>query len=700
MKKIIEKITVIFSNRDIILSGLTAAVGCIYIVTLFNIQVINGKTYREQSEKKMLRNEVITASRGEVTDRNGVILATNKLSFNLQLYKVKVSNDEQNTAIFNTIKILEENGDTIYSSFPINKEHTGFNFENEAAETKWKNEMNIKQEYTFDQTIDHYINRYSLSSYDRPYAIKLIMIRYEASLMGYSLFKPVTIAKDISEKSLAKIEEEKFKLYGVDTISVPKRYYPEGLLAAHTVGYVSKISSDEYSRLKEKGYTLNSNIGKMGIEQSFETYLKGKDGVKRVEVDSFGTVSSENVVTKPVTGQNVTLTIDYRLQKVAEESLIKVINEIKVGTPTMKKHEDASSGSVVVVDTVTGEILAMASYPSFDTNSFVDGIDYKKWKELNDSPLTPMLNRSISGLYSPGSTYKMLVGLAGLSTGKVTPTEKIDDPGIYPYGHNPKCWIYEMYHRTHGSINISDAIKVSCNSFFYEVGRRIGIDEIVAHSKLFGLGQKTGVEIAGEVKGQIAGDNRKDQWYLGETLSASIGQSYNSYTPIQLANYIATIANGGTLNKVTLIKSVDDTDKNSVSLDELNKHSTNFTGVNFEKKSLNIAQENINAIKLGMLSVTNDRGGTSYNTFKDLGIEVAGKTGTAEVSSGSSNGIFVGFAPYDKPKIAIVAIIEHGGEGTYTANVVRPIMDEYFKIDKEDKLNEKKQNVVENGISF
>jgi penicillin-binding protein 2 len=294
----------------------------------------------------------------------------------------------------------------------------------------------------------------------------------------------------------------------------------------------------------------------------------------------------------------------------------------------------------------------------------------------------------------------MLVGLAGLETGKVTTTEKINDPGIYPYGHNPKCWIYEMYHLTHGSINISEAIKVSCNCFFYEVGRRVGISDIVKYAKQFGLGEKTGIEIAGESKGQIAGDNAGDNWYLGETLSASIGQSYNSYTPIELANYISAIANGGTLNKLTVIKSVEDNENNFVSLDELNKYGAEFTGVDFESRSLNISQDNINAIKLGMLYVTNDRGGTSYNTFKDLGIEVAGKTGTAEVSSGSNNGIFVGFAPYDKPKIAIVAIIEHGGEGTYTANVVRPIMDEYFKIDKEDKLNEKKQNVVESGITF
>lgn len=251
MKKIIERILNFFTNRNAILGIVTVLIGSIYIITLFNIQVIDGKAYREKSEKKMLRNETIAAARGEITDRNGVILATNKLSFNLLLYKVKVTNDEQNTAIFNTINILEENGDKIYSTFPINDDKTDFNFSDEDAKTKWKNEMNIEKDYDFKQTIDYYIEKYGLSGYNREYAVKIIMVRYEASLMGYSLFKPVTIAKDISEKSLAMLEEEKFKLCGIDTISVTKRYYPEGLLAAHTIGYVSKISGDEYSNLKD-----------------------------------------------------------------------------------------------------------------------------------------------------------------------------------------------------------------------------------------------------------------------------------------------------------------------------------------------------------------------------------------------------------------------------------------------------------------
>lgn len=251
MKKIIEKVVNFFSNRNIILGIITVLIGCLYLVTLFNIQVMNGKEYREKSEKKMLRNETITAARGEIYDRNGVILATNKLSFDLLLYRVKVTNAEQNTTIFNTIKILEENGDTIYSTFPLNEEHTDFNFKNESDSNKWKDEMKIKDEYNFDQTIDYYIDKYELSDYTKSYAIKIIMIRYEANLMGYSLFKPVTIAKDISQKSLAGLEEEKFKLYGIDTISVPKRYYPEGMLAAHTIGYVSKISSEEYNQVKD-----------------------------------------------------------------------------------------------------------------------------------------------------------------------------------------------------------------------------------------------------------------------------------------------------------------------------------------------------------------------------------------------------------------------------------------------------------------
>ncbi len=684
-------------------------ISVIFIATLFNLQIVNGENYREQSEKRMLRTKNITAPRGEIYDRNGVILATNKLSYDVELYKVRVSTKEQNDGILRLVEILNENSDKVYSTFPVNDDLNGFNFENTEEEQKWKKEMKLDSTLTFDQVIDKYIEKYELQDYsdNRLNQIKMIEIKYEANLNGYSLFNSATIAKDISQKSVAKIGEEKYKIYGISIVSVPKRYYPNGNLLSHTIGYVSKISSTEYEKEKEEGYSVNSVVGKAGIEQSFEKYLKGKDGVIKEETDTLGNVSSQTETTEAKSGDNVTLTIDYRLQKVAEESLLNTINGLQNGTLVGKKFSDANAGAVVVLDVDSGEVLASASYPTYDINSLIGGISLKDWNALQNNSLHPMLNRVASGTYSPGSTFKMLVGMAGLMNGKITVDEKYYDPGIYPYGYHPKCWLYTDRHMTHGWINIEGAIKGSCNCYFYEVGRRIGISEIVKYAKLFGLGQKTGIELSGEVAGTIAGaddkseDGLKSPWYLGDTLSAAIGQSGSSYTPIQLANYIATIANGGKLNKVSLIKSVDnEVAGTSESLADINKYTSEYTGVNFEEKDLNINSEYIDAIKKGMLSVTSETGGTSYIVFKNSDIQVAGKTGTAQVPNGNNNGIFVGFAPYDNPKIAVVAVIEHGGEGTYTANVVKPIMEEYFNIDKESKQNEKAQNVSNQDIKF
>lgn len=684
-------------------------ISVIFIATLFNLQIVNGENYREQSEKRMLRTKNITAPRGEIYDRNGVILATNKLSYDVELYKVRVSTKEQNDGILRLVEILNENSDKVYSTFPVNDDLNGFNFENTEEEQKWKKEMKLDSTLTFDQVIDKYIEKYELQDYsdNRLNQIKMIEIKYEANLNGYSLFNSATIAKDISQKSVAKIGEEKYKIYGISIVSVPKRYYPNGNLLSHTIGYVSKINSEEYEKRKNEGYSVNSVVGKAGIEQSFEKYLRGNDGVIKEETDTLGNVSSQTETTEAKSGDNVTLTIDYRLQKVAEESLLNTINGLQNGTLVGKKFSDANAGAVVVLDVDSGEVLASASYPTYDINSLIGGISLKDWNALQNNSLHPMLNRVVSGTYSPGSTFKMLVGMAGLMNGKITVDEKYYDPGIYPYGYHPKCWLYTDRHMTHGWINIEGAIKGSCNCYFYEVGRRIGISEIVKYAKLFGLGQKTGIELSGEAAGTIAGaddkseDGLKSPWYLGDTLSAAIGQSGSSYTPIQLANYIATIANGGKLNKVSLIKSVDnEVAGTSESLADINKYTSEYTGVNFEEKDLNINSEYIDAIKKGMLSVTSETGGTSYIVFKNSDIQVAGKTGTAQVPNGNNNGIFVGFAPYDNPKIAVVAVIQHGGEGTYTANVVKPIMEEYFNIDKESKQNEKAQNVSNQDIKF
>jgi len=699
MNKILRKIQELFENRTLILILIIIGISLIFILRLFNLQIVNGEEYRQKAQTRMLRTEEIEAPRGEITDRNGVVLATSKLSYNLVMYKVNIEPKKQNEIISSVIKILESNSDEIYSTFPINDKLDGFSFSTKEEELNWKEEMEFEENDTFEDVMKYYVKKYALEEYDNDKILqaKIIKVKYQANLVGYSLYRSAIIAYDISSKSFAQIEENS-NIFGIKCIASPKRYYNYSNLFSHVIGYVSNINNEELKADTENIYDLNSIIGKTGIEKTLEKYLKGTNGVKKVETDTVGNISSETITEEPVSGNDITLTLDYRLQKVAKEALVSTIEGIKTGKIGGEEVKDASAGAVVVLDCDTGEVLSMVSYPDYDTNLFVGGISGKDWKEISTNTLYPMINRAIYGTYSPGSTFKMLVGMAGLMSGGINVDEYYYDPGIYQYGHKPKCWLYSYRGTTHGYITITGAIKGSCNCYFYEVGRRIGIEKIVEYAKLFGLGEKTGIELLDERIGNIAGEDEKE-WYLGDTLSAAIGQSSNEYTPIQLANYIAAIANGGTLNKVSVIKEVAN-EINQISNSEIEQYVKQLTGVDFKIRNIEVKQEYINAIKEGMLSVTTETGGTANFVFQNSNITVAGKTGTAQVSSGTDNGIFVGFAPYENPKIAVVAIIEHGKEGTYTANVVRPIMEEYFNIATENKANEKEQNVVNNKIEY
>ena len=695
-----EKISNVLENRELVLSFILVVISIIFIFQLFNLQIINGASYREQAENKIVRTETVSASRGEIYDRNGVLLATNKLTYNLELYRTKVDTSLTNDSIVELVNILTSNGDDVYSTFPINDTQDNFSDEylnDNDLRVEFLESIELGTDATFEDAINYYVELYGAQDYSYEDKIKIIKVKYEANLNGYSLFNSAIIAKNISKNSVAQIEELKSRLYGVNIVSVPQRYYVSDTFACHILGYVSKISNDEYNNLKENGYTINSTIGKSGVEESMETYLKGQDGEKKVVTDSNGNVTSEVVTKEAVSGNNVTLTIDYRIQQVVENALQNTLQNLQNGTSTGEPIPEAKAGSCVVLDVETGEVLAMASYPTYNINSFVDGISTQEWNALIEDDQNPMFNRAISGTYSPGSTYKMLVGMAGLASGGITVDELYTDPGIYPYSYNPKCWIYTAHNTTHGTINLTGAIKGSCNCYFYEVGRRIGISQIVEWAKNFGLGQKTGIELSGEATGNIAGENQ-DGWSLGDTLSASIGQSTNLFTPLQLANYISTIANGGILNKVSLIKNVGN-DISSVPLSQVAEYMKEFTGVNFETKSLDISQY-INPIKEGMYAVTTETGGTAADIFADSNVEVAGKTGTAQVSSGANNAIFVGFAPYDNPKIAVVAVVEHGDEGYYLAPMVKEITNEYFNIYTSDAQMERSQEIVENRIEF
>lgn len=701
LKSKLEKIMEILENRELVLSIILCIIAIIFVIQLFNIQIINGASYREQAENKIVRTESISASRGEIYDRNGVLLATNKLTYNIEFYRTKVGTDLTNNAIKDLVDILESNGDSVYSTFPINNSLDNFSdeyLEDEELKNTFLSKIKLDSSASFNDVIDYYTKLYAIEDFEYEDKIKIIKVKYEANLNGYSLFNSAIIAKNISKNSVAQIEEQKSKLYGFNIVSVPQRYYISDDFACHILGYVSKINTTEYAKLKDGGYTINSMIGKAGVEESMENYLKGIDGVKKVVTDSLGNVTSETVTKEAESGNNVTLTIDYRIQNVVENALKSTLQNLKSGALSKNPIPEAQSGSCVVLDVETGEVLAMSSYPTYNINSFINGIKTEQWNSLINDVQKPMFNRAISGTYSPGSTYKMLMGIAGLEAGGITVDELYTDPGIYPYAYQPKCWIYTAHHITHGTINLAGALKGSCNGYFYEVGRRIGIEEIVKWAKNFGLGQKTGIELSGEASGNIAGDGAKT-WSLGDTLSASIGQSTNLFTPIQLANYISAIANGGTLNKVSLIKNVGN-DIKSVSLSDVANYSKEFTGVDFKTKELNIDSSYINAIKEGMYAVTTETGGTAADIFADSKVEVAGKTGTAQVSSGADNAIFVGFAPYDNPKIAVVAIVEHGDEGYYLAPMVKEITNAYFDIYTNDAQKEKTQDIVLNKIEF
>ena len=694
-----KKVKEFFNNRILVMKLILILVGALLILRLIDLQIVNGAEYKEQSEKKMVRETAVEAPRGEIYDRNGIVLATNKLAYDVVIYKVGLEEEELNKTLLKVINILEKNKDEAYVSFPMDSVKEGFYSESQRktlCET-----YGIETTLTDIEILNYIYEKYGLNSigFNDEEKFKVSRFRYELATNIFSLFSSVTLAKDVSYTTMAIIEESKDELPGIEINVNSKRYYPYGTLASHLMGYVSSISSEEYQELKNEGYSYNSNIGKMGIETTMERYLKGENGTKRTEIDADGEIAAEYVYKEALSGNNVTLTIDYRLQTTAEKNLKKVINNIATGASGYVKQEDANAGAVIALDVNSGEVLAMASYPTFDPNDFVSGIKYNKWMKLIQNETKPMFNRVIAGTYSPGSTFKMLSALAGLDSKVVTLTEKIKDNGRYEYGNHPMCWVYSYYGRTHGSINVTEAIKVSCNCYFYEVGRRMGIDNLVKYAKMFGLGSKTGIELYGETSGMIAGDDEEMDWYLGDTLSAVIGQSYNSFTPVQLANYIATLANGGTLNKVSLVKGVATNEHEIIASTEITSHIESITGYKFHSTKLSLNQKHVDAIVEGMRSVTSEQGGTSYIVFKNSDIEVAGKTGTAQVSSGTPNGVFVGFAPIENPQIAVVAIVEHGDSGSAVANIVKPILEEYFNISK-DGDNKDVIDILTPSISY
>ncbi len=653
-------------------------IGIVLLVRLFDLQMIHGQEYRETSNTRLSRESTLQSARGEILDRSGNVLATTYTTFNLELYKTKSDDETLNKCILNLVNLLIKYEAEYPDNFPIDNDKK-YKIEGEELE-KWLENYDLEKDATEEEVINYFIDKYEISNTEWEDIRKILAIRYEITTKGYSSTKSLEISTDVPRDVVAQISEKNFDYPGITISTDTQRTYGNGSLASHILGYIGRITEKELEATDYK-YEKSDYVGKTGIEYLFEDYLRGKDGKEEIEMSVDGTVTGSSVTEDAIQGSNVVLTIDAALQEVAEKALAQNIDDIKNGK--FQEKCDAEGGSVVVLDVKTGEVLALASNPGYDPNSWVGGIsssDYKKIQEQN-----ALFNSAISGTYAPGSIFKMVTAIAGLENGKITPKEKINDTGVYRRftDYQPVCWLWTQSRRGHGYINVSQAIQRSCNYFFYETGYRVGIDEIIKYGTYFGLGKKTGIELPSETSGTLSSpkvaEELGDNWSTGKVLSSAIGQSYNAFSPLQIAKYIAMVANGGEKIKPTIIKTILNADGTETSKSEIQKYVNKKLNIEDDDgEDLDISKKSIQAVREGMKSVALEQGGTAYSTFKDFGIELGGKTGSAEAPGGKVNAWFVGFAPYDDPEICVVVMVENGWHGNYTAQVVKEIIAEYF----------------------
>ncbi|MDD4168821.1 MAG: penicillin-binding protein 2 [Desulfotomaculaceae bacterium] len=520
------------------------------------------------------------------------------------------------------------------------------------------------------------------------------------------LYEPVKLATRVSEEIVIKIEEQRLELPGVEIDIEPLREYPNGNMLAHVMGYVREINPEQLAENKDNGYKSGDRFGQSGLEYTYEQYLRGRDGGRQVEVDSKARPVRDLGVLGPVPGNNLMLTIDHKVQKAAEEALARSSQEA-----LRQGYGEARAGAAVAIDVRSGAVLAMASYPGFDPVKLSGVLSQKEYNEVFNSPWNPMLNRALLS-YAPGSTFKMIVAMAGLETATITPQTIISDPGYFIWdNHRYNDWKLSG----HGQVDMVKAIKVSCNTYFYQLGLKVGIDNIAKIAREFGLGEKTGIELPGEYSGVVPGPPSKFQlrkpylsseglrkveeieqryedlmnkatgeeekkqlldkkakdllavnwelaWHDYDTIITSIGQGDSSYTILGMANYVAAIANGGILYKPYLVQKVIDPSGNVIEENQpvVVRHTS-------------VSPETLAVVREGMREVVLPPNGTAHGFFTGFP-PVAAKTGTGEVFGHDNHAQFVAFAPYAQPEIAVAVVMEFAGHGGAMAGPVAESM--------------------------
>lgn len=475
-----------------------------------------------------------------------------------------------------------------------------------------------------------------------------------------SAYVPTVLATDLTQDIVTKIEERRNELPGISVDVQPIRYYPYNEMAAQIFGYVGQIDEEDMKRLEgQEGVSNITQIGRAGLESYYDDILRGKDGGRQVEVDAAGSPVKEMERKNPVAGHNIHLTIDLNLQQAAEDAMDKQVAN-GIGT-----HGIAA----VAIDPNTGAVLAMASRPSFNPNWFTRGITAKEWAQINDNPYHPMENRAIAGEYPPGSTFKLITGSAALELKKVTPDEMIFDSGRH--------WLVDMRNaggESLGWINFTEALAKSDNVYFYEMGRRVGIEKLAEYARMFGMGKKTGIALRGEASGLVASEEYKKKtfnqdWYLGDTFNSAIGQGFQLVTPLQAAMIVSEVANGGIQYRPFIVNRIDNLDGTPYKIFAPEQVGT-----------LAVSRSTLDLIREGMRNVT-EESGTAGSLFAGFPIQVAGKTGTAENFGGVDHGWFVAYAPFDHPRIVVAVLVEQGGYGGVASGpIVKMMLEEFFHV--------------------
>lgn len=507
----------------------------------------------------------------------------------------------------------------------------------------------------------------NIGDMSRTDARALAGVLYELNLRSQDIYTAAeyVFASDVDIDFISRVKEQDLPGVVIEPTTV-RQYHTK--YAAHLLGRTGLMDKDEWEYYRtvdadgdgKPDYQMNNVVGKQGAELAFESYLRGRPGTRTVERNTKGKIVSQTWLTEPEPGGNVMLTLDIGLQAYVENLLADAVPKLE--------SEETEGAACVVLDVKGADVLAAASYPTFDLTNYAAEL-----AEKGDDPLHPFLNRAFQGAYPPGSTFKMLTAIAGLEEKVITPTTLIRDEGQYNYyGPNgPKCWIFRQYGSRHGLINVTKAIEVSCNYFMFDVGRQLGIDRLVDYAARFGLGEKTGIELsesAGVMASPAYTESLGGTWYQGNVLSVAIGQESTQVTPLQLANYIATLVNGGTRNAVHLLKEVKSNDFSQV----LHSYEPQVLD------TIEIKDENLQAVKAGMLALTTNNGSVRQY-FQSLPFQAGAKTGSAQVSGqNESNAVFVCFAPYDDPEIAVAIAVEHGGSGSELAGIAADVLRYYF----------------------